>query len=116
PSINPHRELCARKGQLGRPVDLFVLLHIGHFQRCIKQAAKASRWSIWIYRRISGSLAIFTQILRASSLLSAAGQRLWGRFLIVDRCVWALVFRRTLWDLILEGAGHGEGRGKTDAT
>jgi hypothetical protein len=63
-------------------------------------------------------LAMFTAILRASSLLSnlAEAQRLWGRFLIVDRCVWALVFRRTLWDLILEGAGHGEGRGKTDAT
>jgi hypothetical protein len=27
-----------------------------------------------------------------------------------------LVLRRTLWDLILEGAGYGEGRGKTDAT
>jgi hypothetical protein len=34
------------------------------------------------------------------------------------RCVLArVVFRRTLWDLILEGgAGNGEGRGKTDAT
>jgi hypothetical protein len=63
-------------------------------------------------------LPMFTAILRASSLLSnlAAGQRLWGRFLIVDRCVWALVFGRILWDLILEGAGYGEGRGKTDAT
>src|SRR6516165_3589521 len=30
---------------------------------------------------------------------------------------WRVVFRRTLWDLILEcGAGHGEGRGKTNAT
>jgi hypothetical protein len=63
-------------------------------------------------------LPMFTAILRASSLLSnlAAGQRLWGRFLIVDRCVWALDFGRILWDLILEGAGYGEGRGKTDAT
>jgi hypothetical protein len=66
----------------------------------------------------SGSFAISAAIFRASSLLSnlAAGQRLWGRFLIVDRCVWALVFGRILWDLILEGAGYGEGRGKTDAT
>ena len=39
-------------------------------------------------------LPMFTAILRASSLLSnlAAGQRLWGRFLIVDRCVWAAGF------------------------
>jgi MEMO1 family protein len=35
---------------------------------------------------------------------------------VVDRCVWALDFGRILWDLILEGAGYGEGRGKTDAT
>jgi hypothetical protein len=35
---------------------------------------------------------------------------------IFDGVFGQLVFRRTLWNLILEGAGHGEGRGKTDAT
>jgi hypothetical protein len=67
---NPYRELCARKGQLGRPVDLFVLLHISHCPEGVKQAPGRLVESILIYRRSnSGSLATFIAIRRASSFL-----------------------------------------------
>jgi hypothetical protein len=67
PVQNPYRELCARKGRLGRPFDLFVLLHISHCPEGVKQAPGRLVESILTYRRkSSGSLAMFAAILRAS--------------------------------------------------
>jgi hypothetical protein len=56
PRSNPYRELCARKGRFGRPVDLFVLLHISHcpervphfFRRCSERIGVAlSHYISW---------------------------------------------------------------------
>jgi hypothetical protein len=52
-----------------------------------------------VFRKSSGSLAILAAIRRASSLLSLGSR-----------------FSGVPFGVILEGAGHGEGRGKTDAT